>query len=176
MCRPAEIDDTDRQFRKDIVKGLRPAADMDEDSPKREKEECGGAMKKMGETVLNVRANSLPDGKDRHSSTRLSCEEKAEIIVFPSGFLYRGEITSLSETGCFIATMAPLKLQPSNLVALRFTIGTHSMRLEATVAEVTPRVGVDLEFLPDMEKSVRTQLNTLCEGLSSGRIHSGPKM
>jgi hypothetical protein len=133
-------------------------------------------MQKKDQTVLDGSASGWPDGDDRQASSRFKCEERAEIIVFPSGFLCRGEITSLGLNGCFISTKAPLKLQPANLVALRFTIGTHPMRLEATVAHFSPGEGVDLEFEPDMAKSVRVKLNTLCEGLASGRIHSGPKM
>lgn len=133
-------------------------------------------MKKKGETVLDVSASGWPFGNDRPANPRFRCEEKAEIVVFPSGFLCRGEMTNLGLKGCFISTKAPLKLQPENLVALRFTIGTHSMRLDATVAHFTPGEGVDLEFEPDMPKSVRVKLNALCEGLANGRIHSGPKM
>ena len=64
-----------------------------------------------------------------------------------TGTVFRGEICSISKTGCYVMTKARLKLEQFTEVDLLFTLKKRKYRTLARVISVRPGKGVGLEFV-----------------------------
>jgi hypothetical protein len=85
--------------------------------------------------------------RERRLSRRIGCKGFADAFVINTGYLFRGEIRDISETGCYIMTKARLQLKRLTEVDLLFVLNGRNYRTLARVMEVQPREGVGLEFL-----------------------------
>ena len=105
-------------------------------------------------------------GPEHRTAKRFSCEGFAEVVVPYIGFLFRGEITDLSESGCYIKTRARLNISRSADVELRFTVNGDHFSLLARIAGATSGVGAGFEFSV-IEPTVHRNLLRLIEELSA---------
>jgi hypothetical protein len=85
--------------------------------------------------------------KERRLSHRVACKGFADALVLDTGYLFRGEIRDVSETGCFLMTQARLQLERLTKVDLLFVLNGRNYRTLARVMEVQPSKNVGLEFL-----------------------------
>ena len=87
-------------------------------------------------------------GKERRRHERFACDGFAEVVAFRPEVLFRGEVKDISETGCYVATRALLKLKRFSKIELRFTANGQQMSSLARVMDVRAGKGVGVEFLP----------------------------
>jgi len=102
--------------------------------------------------------------KERRRHDRLACDGLAEVVVFHSDMLFRGEIRDISVTGCYIATRAQLNLKRFAEVELRFSANGQRLSSLARVMAVRPGKGVGIEFVagdPRMDKRFHQLLERL---------------
>jgi hypothetical protein len=102
---------------------------------------------------------------ERRIAKRLTCDGFAEVVVPYSGFLFRGEISDLSEFGCYIKTRARLSIRRSADAELRFTVRGDNFSVLARTAVVKTGVGVGFEFAV-IEPQMHKKLLNLIEELS----------
>jgi hypothetical protein len=116
------------------------------------------------ETIGETGIEKSSVGRDLRLSRRFACEGFAEAFALEPGFLFRGEIRDISETGCYIKTKARLKLERLMDVDLFFTLGKRNYRILAHVMEVRPGNGVGLKFQffdPEQEDTLKGSLLAL---------------
>lgn len=102
--------------------------------------------------------------KERRIAQRIPCDGFAEVVVPSSGFLFRGEISDLSEFGCYIKTRARLSIRRSVEVELRFTICGDNFSVLARTAVVKTGTGAGFEFAviePQMHKKLLELIDEL---------------
>lgn len=119
------------------------------------------------EQVEKAAGGSFP-GAERRRCTRFACQGFAEALVFHPEILVRGEIRDISQTGCFVKTLAHLKLERATEVELRFVVNGSRHRIRARVAGVRPGRGMGLEFVLDDAKA-KAALQELIGLLSDGQ-------
>ena len=86
-------------------------------------------------------------GRERRLSDRVGCKGFADAFVIETGYLFRGEIRDISETGCYIMTNARMQLELLTEVELLFVLNNRKYETRARVMKIRPRKGVGLEFL-----------------------------
>ena len=94
---------------------------------------------------------NTPDN-ERRKSKRYDCDGFAEIVGTHIGFLFRGEIQNLSQTGCYIRTRAQLKLELYTEVQLHFAVDGANYHTGARIMVVKPQLGAGFEFLTEDDK------------------------
>ena len=94
-----------------------------------------------------INASESSSGVERRLSRRFACDGFAEVYAFETGFLFRGTIRDISQTGCYITTNFALKLEPLTDVDVLLILKNHEYRIPALVRNVRPGKGVGLEFL-----------------------------
>ena len=95
---------------------------------------------------------------------RFECDGLAEVVVFDSEFLFRGEVRDISLNGCYIETRARLNLKRFAEVELRFTVDGAQLCSIAKVIEIRPGKGVGIGFQSGdtrMDKSLRRLIERL---------------
>jgi hypothetical protein len=137
-----------------------------------------GGNRKAGivtpQVVGEVAMGENVGGKDRRLSRRLDCEGFAEGFAIEAGYLFRGEIRDISQTGCYIMTKALLKLERLTEVDLEFMLNKRNYHTRARVMDVRARRGVGLEFLfrdSRAEESIKHLLQTLAEGAHRNNVN-----
>lgn len=103
-------------------------------------------------TVLvidEIKASKSSSGVERRLQRRFACDGFAEVFAFETGFLFRGTIRDISQTGCYITTHFALKLEPLTEVDVLLILKNHEYRIPALVRNVRPGKGVGFEFLYD---------------------------
>jgi len=103
---------------------------------------------------------------ERRIAKRHACDGFAEVVVPHNGFLFRGEIADLSETGCYIKTRARLNIRRSSEAELRFTVNGDNFSVLARSAVVRTGIGVGFEFSV-IEPQMHRKLLELIEELES---------
>lgn len=85
--------------------------------------------------------------RERRLSRRVGCKGFADAFVIETGYLFRGEIGDISETGCYIMTNARIQLERLTEVDLVFVLNNRKYQTRARVMKIRPKKGVGLEFL-----------------------------
>lgn len=107
--------------------------------------------------------------KERRRSPRFACSGFAEVLVLHPETLVRGEVRNISLTGCFVSTLAHLKVERGAKVELRFALNGNRLHIFAQVMDVRPGKGMGVEFLPG-DASVEALLKWQVETLSGAQI------
>jgi hypothetical protein len=105
-------------------------------------------------------------GAERRLGRRFICNGFAEVYAFETGFLVRGTIRDISQTGCYVVTKFASKLESLPEVDVLLILINHEYRIPALVRNVRPGRGVGLEFLyrdPQVEARFHTLLQTFLE-------------
>ncbi|HUD74283.1 MAG TPA: PilZ domain-containing protein [Terracidiphilus sp.] len=108
-----------------------------------------------------INASESSSGAERRLERRFDCEGFAEVYAFETGFLFRGTIRDISQTGCYILAKFALKLEILTEVDVLLILKNHQYRIPALVRNVRPGRGVGLEFLyrdPQVEASFHALL------------------
>ncbi|MGA2834071.1 MAG: PilZ domain-containing protein [Terracidiphilus sp.] len=101
------------------------------------------------QVIGEINASESSSGADRRLSRRFACDGFAEIYAFEAGFLFRGTIRDISQTGCYVMTKFALKLEILSEVDVLLILKNYEYRIRARVRNFRPGKGVGLEFLYD---------------------------
>jgi PilZ domain len=85
--------------------------------------------------------------RERRLSHRVGCKGFADAIVVETGYLFRGEIRDISQTGCYLMTNARTQLERLTEVDLLFVLNNRQYHTLARVMKIRPGKGVGLEFM-----------------------------
>jgi len=86
-------------------------------------------------------------GQDRRRHARYACDATAEILCFGTRALFRGKVSDLSESGCFVEMRARVKLQAMALVEVTIQVRGLQLRTLACARSVQPGRGAGFEFV-----------------------------
>ena len=104
---------------------------------------------------------------ERRRSARICCSGLVEGVSDQPGHLFRGEIRSVSEAGCFISTRASVKLPRGACVQLRLKLGRVEYSALARVVEALPCCGIRMQFIatdPAFTERMRYILSANADG------------
>jgi PilZ domain len=93
----------------------------------------------------------------------------AEIFVPERTAMFRGQMVNLSPSGCYVQTVAWVRLPPTTVVELVFTLDGRMIRLHAEARFAQSRTGVGLRFLP-LEEEIRWRLDKVLAGLRTAAV------
>jgi len=108
---------------------------------------------------------------------RYEVEGEAEVVVWRDGrgtSVLRGTILDISATGCYIQTLAPVRIKPHTEVYITFSIYQTTFRLEAISRFVKTKVGLGFRFL-EMDDDTRERLQSVLHDIRSKLIKQAPK-
>jgi hypothetical protein len=114
------------------------------------------------QVVGEIDASESSGGAERRLSRRFECEGFAEVFAFETGFLFRGTIRDISQTGCYVMTKFALKLEIQSEVEVLLILKKYEYRIRARVRNFRPGKGAGLEFLYD-DPQVEARFQTLIQ-------------
>ena len=114
------------------------------------------------QVIGEINASESSSGADRRLSRRFACDGFAEIYAFEAGFLFRGTIRDISQTGCYVMTKFALKLEILSEVDVLLILKNYEYRIRARVRNFRPGKGAGLEFLYD-DPQVEARFQTLLQ-------------
>jgi PilZ domain len=118
-----------------------------------------------GETTST--AAPPPDtGPERRREVRYAVQWDAEIFIPDRTAMFRGQVVNISTSGCYVRTVAWVRVPPSTEVELVFLLDGRMVRARAEARFAQSRTGVGLRFLP-LEVDVRRRLDLVLEMLST---------
>jgi hypothetical protein len=101
-------------------------------------------------------------GRERRRSVRVTCSECVEGVALTPGILFRGTMQDLSETGCYVRTLTLKRIDAGHVMELRFRLENVWCRTLARVVQMTPAVGMRMEFV-EMNPLFRKAVRRFCE-------------
>jgi hypothetical protein len=99
------------------------------------------------EPIANSEKGETPANRERRLSQRVGCKGFADAFVIETGYLFRGEIRDISETGCYLMTNARIQLERLTEVDLIFVLNNRKYHTLARVMKIRAGKGVGFEFL-----------------------------
>jgi hypothetical protein len=88
--------------------------------------------------------------------------------------MFRGQVVNISTSGCYVRTVAWVRVPPSTEVELVFLLDGRTVRTRAEARFAQSRTGVGLLFLP-LEEAVWRRLNFVLERLSTAAAPAAGK-
>jgi len=121
------------------------------------------------EMKLSQQTSEMPKaevfaGKERRLRQRFWCDGPSEALTHDPECLFRGRVTNISASGCYIETHARLHVERSAKVNLRLNLNGKSYSTLARVMNVRPGTGLGLEFLfpaAEAEKNIQDLISML---------------
>jgi len=83
---------------------------------------------------------------DKRRHPRYSCDGYAEVFLPHGGLLFRGRISNLSVSGCFVETTMA-NLERGTLVEVYFETNQLQFRVQGNIAEVRQKRGAGIAFV-----------------------------
>jgi hypothetical protein len=114
------------------------------------------------QVIGEINASESSSGAERRLSRRFACDGFAEVFAFETGFLFRGTIRDISQTGCYVMTKFALKLESLSEVDVLLILKNYEYRIRARVRNFRPGKGVGLEFLYD-DPQIEARFQTLLQ-------------
>jgi hypothetical protein len=120
-------------------------------------------------------AAPLPgQGAERRREERYAVTWDAEIFIPERTAMFRGQVVNISTSGCYVRTVAWVRVPPSTEVELVFLLDGRTVRTRAEARFAQSRTGVGLRFLP-LEEAVWRRLNFVLERLSNAAAPAAGK-
>jgi hypothetical protein len=115
-------------------------------------------------------------GAERRRDERYAVHGDAEILVTGGMSMFRGRIVNISATGCYVQTVAWVRLPPRTSVELVFVVKGHAVRARAEACYSESKIGLGLRFLV-MEEPMQRRLDNVLAGLRremmEGKVDGG---
>ena len=112
-----------------------------------------------------VVAAQLPrEAEEQRGEERYPVAWDAEIFVPERAAMIRGRMVNISPAGCYVQTVAWVRLAPTTVVELVFTPDGRMMRARAEARFAQSRAGVGLRFLP-LEEDIQRRLDSVIASL-----------
>lgn len=103
---------------------------------------------------------------ERRQHKRFAVDGWAEVLVADGTMLFRGRVLDLSLTGCYIETLARLRLEPGTLVEMIFRVNEMVFRPLATSRTVRSGEGAGFLF-ENLNAKMRAELELLIAELKA---------
>jgi hypothetical protein len=103
-------------------------------------------------------------GAERRRDERYAVHGDAEILVTGGMSMFRGRIVNISSSGCYVQTVAWVRLPPRTSVELVFVVKGHAVRARAEACYSESKIGLGLRFVV-MEEPMQRRLDTVLGGL-----------
>jgi hypothetical protein len=103
-------------------------------------------------------------GAERRRDERYAVHGDAEILVTGGMSMFRGRIVNISCSGCYVQTVAWVRLPPRTPVELVFVVKGHAVRARAEACYSESKIGLGLRFVV-MEESMQRRLDSVLAGL-----------
>jgi hypothetical protein len=119
-------------------------------------------MEDAGSTVA---AAQLPrEAAEQRGEERYPVAWDAEIFIPERTTMFRGRMVNISPSGCYVQTVAWVRVPPTTGVELVFKLGGRTTRVRAEARFAQSRTGVGLRFLP-LEEEMRRRLDGVIASL-----------
>ena len=116
------------------------------------------------EEGMEVDARASPGGAERREEERYAVDWDADIFIPERTTMFRGRVVNASQSGCYVQTVAWVRVPPTTVVELVIKVDGRLIRVQAEARYAQSRTGVGLRFLA-LEKEVRQRLNWILEDL-----------
>jgi hypothetical protein len=103
-------------------------------------------------------AHLAGEAAERRQEERYAVEWEAEIFIPERTAMFRGQVVNVSPSGCYVRTVAWVRVPPSTEVELVFLLGGRMNRVRAEARFAQSRTGVGLRFL-SLEAGIRRRLD-----------------
>jgi hypothetical protein len=113
---------------------------------------------------IEMAAQASPGGAERREEERYAVDWDADIFIPERTTMFRGRVVNLSVSGCYVRTVAWVRVPPTTVVELVIKLDGRLIRVEAEARYAQSRTGVGLRFLV-LEKEVRQRLDWVIEEL-----------
>jgi PilZ domain len=123
-------------------------------------------MKEIGLGGAAVVDGAKVPGKRREqrSEERYPVQLDAEIFVPARATMFRGRIMNFSPSGCYVQTVAWVRLPPTTVVEVVFALNGRMVRARAEARFAQSKTGVGLRFLAQDEQT-QAKLDEVSAGL-----------
>src|ERR1700719_509702 len=92
-------------------------------------------------------------GPEQRSEERYPVQWDVEIFVPERATMFRGRIVNFSQSGCYVQTVAWVRLPPTTVVEVVFALNGRMLRAGAEARFAQSRTGVGLRFLAQDEQT-----------------------
>ena len=116
-----------------------------------------------GEGIVMATESSC-EGAERRDEERYAVSWDAEIFIPERTTMLRGRIVNISPSGCYVQTVAWVRVPPTTVVELVIKVDGRLIRVQAEARYAQSRTGVGLRFLA-LEKDIRQRLDWIIEDL-----------
>jgi hypothetical protein len=106
---------------------------------------------------------------ERREEERYPVSWEAEIFIPERTAMFHGRVVNISQSGCYVQTVAWVRVPPATVVELVFLLDGRMNRVEAEARFAQSRAGVGLRFLP-LEEDVRRKLDRVLARLSAAAV------
>jgi hypothetical protein len=113
---------------------------------------------------MEMAAQASPGGAERREEERYAVDWDADIFIPERTTMFRGRVVNLSLSGCYVQTVAWVRVPPTTVVELVIKVDGRLIRVQAEARYAQSRTGVGLRFLV-LEKEVRQRLDWVLEEL-----------
>jgi c-di-GMP-binding flagellar brake protein YcgR len=100
------------------------------------------------------------EAAERRREERYAVQWDAEIFIPERTAMFRGQVVNISTSGCYVRTVAWVRVPPSTEVELVFAMDGRMARARAEARFAQSRTGVGLRFLP-LEEELRRRLDAV---------------
>jgi len=128
-------------------------------------EEAGHTGESASQTA-GPRPGSVRRGADQRRGVRYTVHGDAEVFVTRGMSMFRGRIVNISSSGCYVQTVARVRLAPGTLVELVFVVKGHVVRARAEARFSESKIGLGLHFVT-MDEQMQRRLDGVLAGLRS---------
>jgi hypothetical protein len=119
----------------------------------------------MEDGVCTLVPAPLPrEAAERREEERYPVSWQAEIFIPERTTMFRGRVVNISPSGCYVQTVAWVRVPPGTVVELVFLLDGRQNRAYAEARFAQSRTGVGLRFLP-LEDDVRRRLDQVIASL-----------
>jgi len=113
---------------------------------------------------MEMAAQASPGGAERREEERYAVDWDADIFIPERTTMFRGRVINLSQSGCYVQTVAWVRVPPTTVVELVIKVDGRLIRVQAEARYAQSRTGVGLRFLA-LEKDIRQRLDWIIEDL-----------
>jgi PilZ domain len=115
--------------------------------------------------LLEQRRQAERRKQERRKAPRYGCTGEAEIYVEGTQFAYRGRLTDISRTGCFLELLSSLPFDTHVTLVLR--VWQRQIRIKGVVRSMLPNFGLGIQFL-HLDPLDQHQLDEVLAALAAG--------
>jgi hypothetical protein len=115
--------------------------------------------------------------EDRRDEQRYPVSWPAEIFIPERTTMFRGRVVNVSPSGCYVQTVAWVRVPPATEVELVFTLDGRMNRVRAEARYAQSRTGVGLRFLalePDLRSRLDDTIDQLRQAAAEEQVDAEP--